>query len=58
MRELRDWHGDRHRHARDAAADVHAKHAADSPRLRVLGDPEVRKAEFFKYQKIVRECCY
>jgi hypothetical protein len=55
MRELRDWHGDRHRHARDAAADVHAKHAADSPRLRVLSDPEVRKAEFFKYQKIVQE---
>jgi hypothetical protein len=35
MRELHGWHGDRHRHARDAAADVHAKHAADSPRLQV-----------------------
>jgi hypothetical protein len=55
MRELHAWHGDRHRHARDAAADVHAKHAVDSPQLRVLRDPEVRKAEFFKYQKTVQE---
>jgi len=55
MRELRDWHGDHHRHARDAAADAPAKHAADSPQLRVLRDPEVRKAEFFKYQKTVQE---
>ena len=55
MRELHVWHGDRHRHAPDAAVDVHAKHAADSPRLRVLWDPEVRKAEFFKYQKTVQE---
>jgi hypothetical protein len=55
MRELHGWHGDRHRHAQDAAVDVHAKHAADSPRLRVLWDPEVRKAEFFKYQKRVLE---
>jgi len=55
MRELRDWHGDRHRHARDAPADAPAKHAADSPQLRVLRDPEVRKAEFFKYQKAVQE---
>ena len=39
----------------DAAVDVHAKHAADSPRLRVLRDPEARKAEFFKYQKTVQE---
>ena len=55
MRELHGWHGDRHRHARDAAADVHAKHAADSPRLQVLWDPELRKAEFAKYQKTVQE---
>ncbi len=55
MRELHGWHGDRHRHAPDAAVDVHAKHAADSRRLQVLWDPEVRKAEFFKYQKIVQE---
>ena len=57
MRELHDWHGDRHRHARDAAADAHAKHASDSdsPQLRILRDPEARKAEFFKYQKAVQE---
>jgi hypothetical protein len=53
MRELRGWHSDRHRQAPDAAVDVHAKHAADSPQLRVPRDPEARKAEFFKYQKIV-----
>ena len=55
MRELHDWYGDRHRHARDAATDAHPKHAADSPQLRVLRDPEARKAEFFKYQKTVQE---
>lgn len=57
MRELHDWHeADRHphRHARDAPTDVHAKHAADPPRFRVLSGPEERKAEFFKYQKIVQ----
>jgi hypothetical protein len=55
MRELRDWHGDHHRHARDSAADAHTEHAADSPRFRVLRDSEVRKAEFFKLQKAVQE---
>lgn len=33
MRELHGWHGDRHRHARDAAANVRPRHAAGSPRL-------------------------
>jgi hypothetical protein len=52
MRELHGWHGDR-RHAPDAAADAPAARAHDAPKYEVLRDPEVRKAEFFKYQKIV-----
>ncbi|HEY6497408.1 MAG TPA: hypothetical protein VIZ43_29370 [Trebonia sp.] len=58
MRELRGWqsHGEhRHGHARDAAADIHPRHSADTPRFRVLADPEVRKAEFLKYQKAVQQ---
>lgn len=55
MRELRDWHGEHHRHARDAGADVHPKHAADPPRLRVLRDAEVRIAEALKHRNAVRE---
>ncbi len=58
MRELRDWHGERHRHARDAAADAPGKHARDQahdPRkLEMQSDPAARKAEFFRYQKIVQ----
>ena len=68
MRELRGWHGDLGRHAGDAAwargssTDSHAKHAADSPKhaandalkLKILTNPEARKAEFFRYQKIVQ----
>jgi hypothetical protein len=52
MRELHGWHGDR-RHAPDAAADAPVTRAHDAPKYEVLRDPEVRKAEFFKYQKIV-----
>jgi hypothetical protein len=58
MRELHGWqsHGEhRHRHARDAGADIHPKHSADTPRFRVLADPEVRKAEFLKYQRAVQQ---
>src|SRR5580693_5716839 len=67
MRELHGRHeADRHphRHARDAAAAADApaarahdapKHAAhDSLKLKMLLDPEARKAEFLKYQKAVR----
>ena len=57
MRELHDWHGDRHRHARDAAADAPGKHARDQahgPRkFEILSDPEARKAEHLKYRKTV-----
>lgn len=63
MRELHGWHGDHGRHARDghAAADhpvtrAHdgPKHAAhDSPKLRMLLDPDARKAERLKYQQKV-----
>jgi hypothetical protein len=52
MRELHGWHGDR-RHAPDAAADAPVTRAHDAPKYEVLRDPDVRKAEFFKYQKIV-----
>jgi len=55
MRELHAWHGDRHRPAPDAPADVHPRHASDSPRFRVLLDPEVRRAEWAKQEKSVRE---
>src|SRR5689334_21641365 len=59
MRELRDWHGDHHRHGRDAAADAPGKHARDHAhdpqKLEILRDPAARKAEFFRYQKIVQE---
>ena len=67
MRELHGRHeADRHphRHAHDAvaatdppAARAHdaPKHAAhDSLKLKMLLDPEARKAEFLKYQKAVR----
>ena len=52
MRELHAWHGDR-RHGPDAAVDAPAAPAHDAPRLTVLRDPEVRKAESLKYQKKV-----
>ncbi|MGH3248660.1 MAG: hypothetical protein ACRDOI_20995 [Trebonia sp.] len=52
MHELHGWHGDR-RHAPDAAADAPVTRARDAPKHEVLHDPEVRKAEFFKYHKIV-----
>jgi hypothetical protein len=55
MRELHAWPGDHGRHARDATADAHASHVPDSPRFRVLLDPEARKAEHLKYQKTVQE---
>jgi len=55
MRELHAWHGDRHRHAPDAPADAHPRHAADSPRFPVLRDSEVRRAEWAKQEKSVRE---
>jgi hypothetical protein len=67
MRELHGRHeADRHphRHAHDAFAATDApaarphdgpKHAAhDSLKLKMLLDPEARKAEFLKYQKAVR----
>ena len=63
MRELHGWHSDRGRHARDAhtpadhpATRAHdsPKHAAhDAPKLRILLDPEFRKAERLKYQQKV-----
>jgi hypothetical protein len=65
MRELHGWHerGDHGRHARDAhapadgrAARVHdgPRHAADSSlKLRMLLDPEARKAARLDYQKKV-----
>jgi hypothetical protein len=64
MRELRDWHGHgehRHRHARDATADAPGKHARDAPKhaahdglkLKMLLDPEFRKAEHLRYRKTV-----
>jgi hypothetical protein len=63
MRELHGWHGDHGRHARDAHAPAdnrtprahdspkHASH--DAPKLRILLDPEFRKAERLKYQQKV-----
>ena len=63
MRELHGWHerGDHGRHARGAPADGHAarvhdgpRHAADnSLKLRMLLDPEARKAARLDYQKKV-----
>ena len=57
MRELHDWHGDRHRHARDAAADAPGKQARDQAhgqrKFEILSDPEARKAEHLKYRKTV-----
>jgi hypothetical protein len=64
MRELRDWHGHgehRPRHAHDATADTPAKHARDTPKhaahdglkLKMLLDPEFRKAEHLRYRKTV-----
>jgi hypothetical protein len=63
MRELHGWHSDHGRHARDAhtpadhpATRAHdsPKHAAhDAPKLRILLDPEFRKAERLKYQQKV-----
>jgi hypothetical protein len=64
MRELRDWHGHgehRPRHAHDATADAPARHARDTPKhaahdglkLKMLLDPEFRKAEHLRYRKTV-----
>jgi hypothetical protein len=65
MRELHGWHerGDHGRHARDAHASVdgHAARAHDGPRhaphdslkLRMLLDPEARKAALLDYRKKV-----
>jgi hypothetical protein len=55
MRELHGWHGDRHRHASDTAADAHAAGALDALKRKMQTDPEARKAEFFRYQKVVQE---
>lgn len=64
MRELRDWHGHgehRHRHGHDATADAPSKHAGDplehaahnELKLKMLLDPEARKAEHLRYRKTV-----
>ena len=67
MRELHGYHGEHRRHAHDAAAptDAHGKHARDrahdapnhmshdSPKFKILLDPEARKAEHLKYQQKV-----
>ena len=61
MRELHGYHGEHRRHAHDAAADVPAtrahdgpKHAAhDSHKLRMLLEPEARRAEHLKYRQKV-----
>lgn len=58
MQELHGRHeADRHphRHAHDAVAatDAPAARAHDSLKLKMLLDPEARKAEFLKYQKAV-----
>ena len=58
MRELHDSHGDRRQAADAPAARVHdsPKHEAhDSLKLRMMLDPAARKAEFFRYQRIVQE---
>jgi hypothetical protein len=63
MRELHGWHGDHGRHARDTHAPADSpvtrthdspKHAAhDTPKLRMLLDPEARKAARAAYQQKV-----
>lgn len=67
MRELHGYHGEHRRHAHDATApaDTHGKHAPDrahetpkhashdSPKFKILRDPEARKAEHLKYQQKV-----
>jgi hypothetical protein len=64
MRELCDWHGHGehcHRHAHDAAVDASGKRARDTPKhgahdglkLKLLLDPEFRKAEHLRYRKAV-----
>jgi hypothetical protein len=67
MRELHGYHGEHRRHAHDATApaDTHEKHARDraheapkhashdSPKFKILWDPEARKAERLKYEQKV-----
>jgi hypothetical protein len=67
MRELHGYHGEHRRHAHDAAAatDASGKHARDraheapkhashdSPKFKILWDPEARKAERLKYEQKV-----
>jgi hypothetical protein len=68
MRELRGWHGDHGRHAgdaaqaRDTAADARVSRAHDAPKHEAhdslktkMLDPEARKAEHLRYQKVVQE---
>jgi hypothetical protein len=61
MRELHGWHGDHGRYARDAPADKPAARVHDSPRhakdalkLRMLLDPEARKAARLAYEEKVK----
>lgn len=67
MRELHGYHGEHRRHAHDAAAatDTSGKHARDrahdapkheapdSLKLKMVPDPEARKAEHLRYRKTV-----